>query len=128
MKRIHIVAVAAFAPALAAVAAAATDLSGTWKLDNTFNGKVSAIYCTFVQSGNALSGSCRPDVPGMEASPLTGTVNGSSAKWGYDLVFNGKPARVDYEATLAADGSMAGNLLRNGSGSPIKGARQPQPK
>jgi hypothetical protein len=40
-------------------------------------------------------------------------------------VFNGKPARVDYEVTLAADGSVAGNLLRNGSASPITGARQP---
>ncbi len=124
MKLIQIVALAAFAPALASAA----DLSGTWKLDNTFNGKVSTIYCTLVQAGNALTGSCRPDLPGMEASQLTGTVNGSSAKWGYDLVFNGKPARVDYEAALAADGSMAGNLLRNGSGSPIKGVRQPQQK
>jgi hypothetical protein len=26
---------------------------------------------------------------------------------------------------LAADGSISGNLLRNGSGSPIKGTRQP---
>ncbi len=124
MKLIHIVAVVAFAPTVASAA----DLSGTWKLDNTFNGKVSVIYCTFVQSGNALSGSCKPDLPGMEASPLTGTVTGSSAKWGYDLKFNGKPARVDYAAALAADGSMAGNLLRNGSGSPIKGLRQPQSK
>ncbi|MEO6186901.1 MAG: hypothetical protein ABIP38_03890 [Steroidobacteraceae bacterium] len=118
------IAVLAFAPALASAA----DLSGTWKLDNTFNGKVSVIYCTLLQSGAALSGSCKPDLPGMEASQLTGTVSGSRAKWGYDLVFNGKPARVDYETSLAADGSMAGILLRNGSGSPIKGVRQPPSK
>jgi hypothetical protein len=31
---------------------------------------------------------------------------------------------VDYEVTLAADGSVAGSLLRNGSGSPIKGERE----
>jgi hypothetical protein len=52
-------------------------------------------------------------------------VKGSDAKWGYDLVFNGKPARVDYEVALATDGSLAGKLLRNGSFSPIKGVRQP---
>ncbi len=121
MKLAHFLAVAAFAPALASAA----DFSGTWKLDNTFNGRVSTIHCTLVQTGNALSGSCKPDVPGMEASKLAGTVEGSNAKWGYDLVFNGKPARVDYEAALAADGSLAGNLLRNGSGSPIKGVREP---
>jgi hypothetical protein len=121
MKLAQFVAAAAFAPALASAA----DFSGTWKLDNTFNGSVSAIHCTLVQSKDALTGSCKPDIPGMEASKLTGTVDGSNAKWGYDLVFNGKPARVDFEVTLAADGSLAGNLLRNGSGSPIKGRRQP---
>ena len=121
MKRVHLFAAAAFAPLLASAA----DFSGTWKLDNTFNGKVSSIHCTLAQSGDALTGSCKPDIPGMEASKLTGTVKGSAAKWGYDLVFNGKPARVDYEVTLAADGSLAGSLLRNASGSPITGTRQP---
>jgi hypothetical protein len=121
MKLMQFVAAAAFAPAIASAA----DFSGAWKLDNTFNGSVSAIHCTLVQSKNALSGSCKPDVAGMEAAKLTGTVDGSKAKWGYDLVFNGKPARVDYEVVLAADGSVAGKLLRNGSDSPIKGKRQP---
>jgi hypothetical protein len=121
MKLAHLVATAALIPALATAA----DFSGTWKLDNTFNGKVSTIHCTLVQSGDALSGSCKPDLPGMQASKLTGTVKGASAKWGYDLVFNGKPARVDYEVTLAANGSVAGNLLRNASASPIAGVRQP---
>lgn len=120
MKLTRLFAVAAFVPALASAA----DFAGNWKLDNTFNGSVSSIHCTLVQAGDALTGTCKPDIPGMEAAKLTGTVNGSSAKWGYDLVFNGRPARVDYEVTLAADGSVSGNLLRNGAGSPIKGARQ----
>jgi polyisoprenoid-binding protein YceI len=119
MKLRHFIAAVAFAPALAAAA----DFSGTWKLDNTFNGRVAVIHCTLVQTGDALSGSCKPDVPGLAASNLTGTVKGATAKWGYDLEFNGKPARVDYDVTLAADGSLSGNLLRNGSGSPITGVR-----
>lgn len=121
MKRAYFIAAAALVPALAAAA----DFAGTWTLENTFNGSVSAIHCTLVQSGDALSGSCKPDLPGMEASKLTGTVQGSTAKWGYDLVFNGRPARVDYEVALSADGTLAGKLLRNGSGSPITGKRQP---
>lgn len=121
MKLVHFVAAAAFAPALASAA----DFSGTWKLDNAFNGKVSAIHCTLVQAANALSGNCKPDVPGMAASSLVGTVKGSTATWGYDLVFNGKPARVDYQVTLSPDGSLSGDLLRNGNASPIKGVRQP---
>ena len=116
---------AAAALALAPALASAADFAGTWKLDNTFNGKISMIHCTLVQSGDALSGSCKPDLPGMAASKLTGTLEGSMAKWGYDLEFNGKPARVDYEVTLAADGSLSGSLLRNGRPSPITGVRQP---
>lgn len=118
MKLGYFVAALALVPALASGA----DFSGTWKLENTFNGKVSGLQCTLMQAGDALTGSCKPD--GMEATRLTGKVTGMNAKWGYDLVFNGKPARVDFEATLAADGSLTGNLLRNGSGSPIKGARE----
>lgn len=78
--------------------------------------------------GDELTGSCRLDLPGMAAEKLTGTADGSNAKWGYDLVFNGNPARVDFEVTLAEDGTMSGNLLRNGSGSPIKGRREPEPQ
>jgi hypothetical protein len=121
MKLKHLLLVAALTPAFAAAA----DLSGTWKFDNTFNGKVSSIHCTLVQKEDALTGSCKPDIEGMAASKLTGTVKGPAAKWGYDLEFNGKPARVDFDVTLAADGSLSGSLLRNGSGSPIKGVRQP---
>jgi hypothetical protein len=120
MKRMHFVAIAAFAPALAAAA----DFTGTWKLDNTFNGSVSVVHCTLAQSGNTLTGTCKPDLPGMEASKLTGSVNESQAKWGYDLVFNGNAARVDFHVTLTADGVMSGSLLRNGSASPIKGTRR----
>lgn len=97
MKLATLVAVATLAPALASAA----DFSGTWKLDNTFNDAVTAIYCTIVQEGDELSGNCRPDLPGMAAEKLTGTVRGSEAGWGYDLVFNG-------------------------NGSPIKGEREPQ--
>jgi hypothetical protein len=39
MKLIHLVVFAAFVPALASAA----DFSGTWKLDNTFNGSPSPI-------------------------------------------------------------------------------------
>lgn len=105
-------------------AASAADFSGTWRIDNLFNGASAIIMCTLAQSGNALSGNCKPDLPGMAGSELTGTVDGSSAKWGYDVVFNGNNARVDFVAELAADGTLKGNVLRNGSPSPITGAKQ----
>ena len=70
-------------------AAYAADFSGTWRIDNVFNGASAIITCTLVQAGNALAGSCKPEIPGIAASDLSGTVDGSNAKWGYDVVFNG---------------------------------------
>ena len=109
---------------LAPGAAWAADFSGTWRIDNLFNGASAIITCTLVQAGNALTGSCKPEIPGIAASELKGTVDGSNAKWGYDVVFNGNPARVDYVAELGGDGTLKGNVLRNGSPSPITGVKQ----
>jgi len=109
--------------ALVPGAAFAADFAATWKIDNVFNGATSVITCTLVQADNKLTGSCRPEIPGIAASDLTGTVEGSSAKWGYDVVFNGNAARVDYVVELGADGTLKGNLLRNGSPSPITGTK-----
>jgi hypothetical protein len=110
--------------ALAPSAAFAADFSGTWRIDNLFNGASAIIVCTLAQSGHTLSGSCRPDIPGFADSELVGAVDGSGAKWGYDVVFNGNKARVDFAAELAADGTLKGNVLRNGSPSPITGVKQ----
>jgi len=117
MKLVRFMAIAAFAQG----AAFAADFSGTWKIDNIFNGSSAIIICTIVQTDNKLSGNCKPQAEGIPATDLTGTVDGSTAKWGYDLVFNGNPARVDYVADLVADGTLKGSLLRNGSPSPITG-------
>jgi hypothetical protein len=115
----QLVSVIAFAPG----AALAADFAGTWKIDNVFNGATSVITCTLVQADDKLTGSCRPEVPGIAASDLIGTVDGSNAKWGYDVVFNGNAARVDYVVERGADGTLKGNLLRNGSPSPITGKK-----
>lgn len=119
MKLSQLVSMIALAPG----AAFAADFGGTWKIDNVFNGATSVITCTLVQADDKLSGSCRPEIPGIAASDLTGTVDGSRAKWGYDVVFNGNAARVDYVVELGGDGALKGNLLRNGSPSPITGAK-----
>lgn len=108
---------------IAPFTALAADFSGTWRIDNVFNGASAIITCTLEQADNKLSGTCRPEIPGIEPSKLTGTVDDASAKWGYDVVFNGNAARVDYVAELAADGTLKGNVLRNGSPSPITGTK-----
>jgi hypothetical protein len=116
----HLVAVVAVTPS----AVWAADFSGTWRIDNVFNGASAIITCAIAQKENVLTGSCRPEIPNIEPTSLTGTVDGNSAKWGYDVVFNGNAARVDYVAELAADGTLKGNVLRNGSPSPLTAVKQ----
>jgi hypothetical protein len=88
------------AGSLVAAAAVAADLSGTWKIDSSVGDAPVVVQCTLAQAGNALSGSCRPQVDGIPPSDLVGVVDGSRAKWGYDVVFNDNPGRVDYEAVI----------------------------
>jgi len=110
--------------ALAPSAAWGADFSGTWHITNVFNGTPGIITCTIAQAGDRLSGQCKPELAGIEATELAGAVDGNSAKWGYDVVFNGNRARVDYTADLKNDGTLAGSVLRNGSASPMTAVKQ----
>jgi hypothetical protein len=93
---------------LLAGGALAADFAGTWNITATIGGNPSAIRCTLVQKGDALSGACKPAQ--FDPSEVFGSVTGASAKWGYDVVFNGNTNHVEYEATLGADGKLTGML------------------
>jgi glyoxylase-like metal-dependent hydrolase (beta-lactamase superfamily II) len=80
------------------------------------------ILCTITQLDDRLSGNCRPQVDGISATDLTGTANGANARWGYDVVFNDNPGRVDYEATIA-DGAMTGTMFLSGNPSPFRASK-----
>jgi hypothetical protein len=107
---------------LLAAPALAADFSGSWSINATIGGNPAAIQCTLVQKGDALTGTCKPAQ--FEPSPVTGTVAGSAAKWGYDVVFNGNQNHVEYEATLGADGKLAGTLHLGPMPVPFTAARQ----
>jgi hypothetical protein len=96
---------------LACSPAFAADFAGEWQIRSSVNGNPVTIGCTLVQKGDTLSGLCRPEVDGIEPSEVTGAVEGTSAKWGYDVVFNGNSNHVDYQAELRADGMLTGTLF-----------------
>jgi hypothetical protein len=98
----------ATAALLFADAAFAADFAGEWNVVATIGGNPAAIHCSLVQKGDALSGTCKPAQ--FDPSPITGTVMGTRAKWGYDVVFNGNTNHVEYDAALGADGEMSGSL------------------
>ncbi len=121
MKTLLLVAATLVLPA----AAHAADISGAWKIDSSVGTTPISINCTLVQAGHALSGACAPAVGDAGPTNLTGTVDGTKAAWGYDVVFRGKPAHVGYTADIASDAAMTGVLDLAGKPSPFTAARRP---
>jgi hypothetical protein len=93
---------------LIADAAFAADFSGTWNISSKVGDNPVSIQCILVQHDDALTGTCKPAQ--FDPSTTTGTVSGTKATWGYDVVFNGNRNHVEYEATLGADGTLSGTL------------------
>src|SRR5690606_12356162 len=81
------------------------DIAGDWVIASSVGGGTPVtVYCTLEQDAAVLGGSCTPEMANAEASALRGSVGLKLAVWGYDVVFNGNPGRVDFRATtLAAD-------------------------
>ena len=117
----RLVPIAALA-ALVSGQALAADFSGTWNISSKVGDNPVSIVCTLAQKGDALSGTCKPAQ--FEASDTKGTVSGSSAKWGYDVLFNGNQNHVQYEATLGADGTLTGTLHLGPMPTPFTASRQ----
>jgi len=105
-----------------ATTALAADFGGRWKIEATIAGNPAVVHCVLEQKGDALSGTCKPEE--FDASQVKGTVEGMSAKWGYDVVFNGNPNHVEYEATLGANGKLTGTLHLGPMPVPFTGARE----
>jgi len=115
MKKLLILAAAAGALALPGLASAA-DLSGAWKLAVSAGDMTFHTNCSFTQAAAALTGSCisadpAPDgAPAPKPSAVTGTVDGSNVKFGYDVTFGDMTIHLDYSGALDSDTSMKGNI------------------
>ncbi len=121
MKRFLIAAALLLAPA----SALAADLSGAWKIDSSVGKTPITVNCTLVQTGKTLSGACTPAAGNAGPTAFSdGTVTGSTAAWGYDVVFAGKPGHVGFTADITSDTTMTGVLSLNGKPSPFTAAKQ----
>ena len=119
MKKLAMIAAAIL---LAPGVAAAADLSGAWKLNANANDMPLVIDCNFTQTGAALTGTCGlegPDKP----SPVTGTVDGNTAKWAYDVTFQDMPLHVALTATTT-DTTMTGAMDVAGMSIPFTAKKQ----
>jgi hypothetical protein len=127
MKSYHSIARLVLAGAAVAVSfagsASAADLSGSWNISATYmsGGQIVGTdtpACTFQQSGNRISGTCKgPHAIG----PLEGTTNGSSVslQWNHTATNSGGVTGSSYyQGSAGADGVIRGNA----SNSSIPGA------
>lgn len=100
------------------------DISGDWVIASSVGGGTAiTVYCTLEQDGAVLGGSCTPEMVNAEASPLSGSIGLRLAVWGYDVVFNGNPGRVDFRATRLESDVLEGTLSLSGTVAPFVASR-----
>jgi len=94
----------------------AADVSGAWKVTVTFGDMTFHTNCAFTQAAAALTGTCTPADPPADGAPapkpatVTGSVDGSNVKFGYDIMLGDMPLHLDYLGTLKSDTEMNGNI------------------
>ena len=96
--------------------ASAADVTGAWKVTVSFGDMTFHTNCDFTQAGAALTGTCIAADPPQEGAPapkaaaVTGSVDGSNVKFGYDIMLGDMPLHLDYTGALDTDTSMKGNI------------------
>jgi len=104
------------------------DLGGDWVIASSVGGRIPiTVYCSMEQRGSVLSGTCTPEMENPEASAIRGTVGLKRAVWGYDVVFNGNPGRIDFTATSLSDELLEGSLSLSGTVAPFTATRGVRP-
>jgi hypothetical protein len=99
-------AAALLAPGLAC----AQNLTGTWKVDLEIAGTTYHTNCDVKQDGGALSGKCGGSDEAPTPVAMTGTVDGTTAKFAYDITYQGNPMHVAYTGKVESDTAMDGTV------------------
>lgn len=100
------------------------DLNGNWAFEARLGETPIFVNCTLIHSGNQLTGTCTPVIDNPETSDLTGAVDGSMARWEYDVLFNGNPGHVAFDAEVESDILMKGTLDLSGTPVPFTGTKK----
>ncbi len=89
----------------------AADASGTWKLEGDIAGVHISRVCTFKQSENKLTGSCKNQANDL---PLTGSVKDKSITWSYDADYQGQKVTLDFKGQFESDTAIKGSIETQG--------------
>ena len=83
------------------------NLAGSWKVHNSIAGNESDQDCTFSQTENKLSGSCRSEDREVQ---VTGSIEGKNVTWKYDTEYNGTAITLTYTASIEDASKIAGSV------------------
>ncbi len=107
MRNLFLSLLLACSPAILSGAADALSVSGTWQVHNNIAGNESDHPCTFVQDGNALTGSCRSREGEMK---LSGSIEDKKVTWTYKSQYEGSPITVKYDGRLESATKIVGTV------------------
>ncbi|MCC7153988.1 MAG: hypothetical protein IT161_05385 [Bryobacterales bacterium] len=94
--------------AMAVVApAAASEISGQWKLHSNIQGHESDFECTLTQTGQDLAGSCKS---GQLELKITGKVEEKKLTFQYKTDYEGQELTIVHTGTLETPAKMAGSV------------------
>lgn len=92
---------------IAASAADAPSLTGSWKIHNNIVGNESDMECTFTQTDKDLAGSCKADQGSVK---ISGKVDAKKVSWTYKSEYNGGPITLTYGGTLDSNNKISGTV------------------
>lgn len=94
---------------LAAIPAAASDVSGVWRIDGAVAGYLVTAVCAFRQQSEKLTGTCKSeDDPSVE---VAGTIKGDQVMWQYGQEDGGSTQIISFSGTLNANSQIKGSLF-----------------
>ena len=106
-------------------AAETVNLSGDWEIHSSVGGATPiTVNCSLKHVDAVLSGSCTPVMDNAQPSQLDGHTDGTTGQWGYDVVFNANPGRVDFSADSLSQDLMTGTLSLSGTEAPFEAQRR----
>jgi len=106
--------------AVSAMALAAADASGTWKLTGEIDGIAISRVCTLKQTDSKLTGTCKNDTNEVA---LTGEVKGNDITWQYEVDYDGSKIALVYKGTLDG-GTIKGSVDASGTGGSFTAQKQ----
>ncbi len=107
MKALGVVmAAVAFLVLAPADGVAQVDLSGMWTLTVQSDQGDQPLPITIVQDGEKLTAT--GEVPDLGPIEMTGTIDGSTVQFEWDLYIEGMELNITFTGTVADDGTMSG--------------------